>query len=289
MYGYSAAIVTSLIFGARVGDRPADPTPALRDPPRDLVRQDRSPRRDGLVLAALVVVQFLISPEVLVMCALLAAIGLLFVAGWPAGARSRAGCPCRSRHWRSASELSVVVLAYPAWFGLHGPQSVSGVLFSIAPLSGVALSGFWSPGPYGSSPMRTSVSAATRGGSGRHPNYVGWGVGAGRAAVVAWPGGDRSTWLLVVMTLVTSWLALGYLLIGGPASWAHIWLPWRLLGQLPVLRRSCPTSSHRSSPSSSPSCWPSASMRRRCSDPPVWPDGSSAPAGGLGQWLAPLS
>ncbi len=41
-----------------------------------VIRQEHSVRRDGLVLAALLVVQFLISPEVFVMCLLFAVMGL---------------------------------------------------------------------------------------------------------------------------------------------------------------------------------------------------------------------
>ena len=48
------------------------------------VRQEHSAFRDGICLAALLVVQFFISPEVLVICALLGVIGLVpvLVVGW---------------------------------------------------------------------------------------------------------------------------------------------------------------------------------------------------------------
>ena len=92
MYGYSAAIVTSLAFG-HVSVTVLVIPPLLFTTLHEIViRQEHSVRRDGLVLAALLVVQFLISPEILVMCLLLAAVGLLAVmaVGWRQ-VRARAG------------------------------------------------------------------------------------------------------------------------------------------------------------------------------------------------------
>jgi hypothetical protein len=239
IYGYSSAIVTSLIF-SHVS------VTVLPIPPllfvvlyRIVARQDRTPVRDGLVLAALIVAQFLISPEVLVMCALLAVIGLILVmlARWREVA-SR--LPYAARSLGIAVGLAALLVAYPAWFGLHGSESVSGVLFSIAPLSGVALSGFYAPGPYGQFADSYVRFGGYYGRIGPPPNYVGWGVDASALGALVLARRRPLTWLLVVMTLVTSWLALGYLLIDGPASLAHVWLPWHLLGQLPVLQEILP-------------------------------------------------
>ncbi len=239
IYGYSAAIVTSLIFShVSVTVLPIPPLlfVALY---RMVVRQDRTPWRDGLVLAALIVIQFLISPEVLVMCALLSAVGLVVVA--VAGWREVAGrLPYAAQSLAIAVGLSALLVAYPAWFGLHGSQSVSGVLFSIAPLSGVALSGFYSPGSYGQFADSYVRFGGYYGRIGPPPNYVGWGVDASALGAIVLARRRPLTWLLVVMTLVASWLALGYLLIGGPEALAHIWLPWHLLGQLPVLQEILP-------------------------------------------------
>ena len=110
-------------------------SPARSDPPL----------HDGLVLFALVVVQFWISPEVLVICALFAVLALIAVVVAVLVARRRhvPQLLAQSRHGTLAllvgAGLSIAVLAYPVWFGLAGPQAVSGLLFPFAPIAGAVL------------------------------------------------------------------------------------------------------------------------------------------------------
>ena len=148
VYGYSAAIVTSLAFGHVSVTWLVIPPLLFTTLHEIVIRQEHSVRRDGLVLAALLVVQFLISPEVLVMCLLLATVGLLAVmaVGWRQ-VRARAGHALPALGL--AAGVTVALLAYPAWFGVAGPQAVTGVLFPLAPILGVPLSGLLSPGQYG--------------------------------------------------------------------------------------------------------------------------------------------
>ena len=68
VYGYSSAIVSSLTFGHVSVAFLVIPPLLFTTLHEIVIRQEHSARRDGLVLAALLVVQFLISPEVLVMC-----------------------------------------------------------------------------------------------------------------------------------------------------------------------------------------------------------------------------
>ena len=125
VYGYSAAIVASLLFGHVSVSVLVVPPLLLTILYGIVVRQDRTPRRDGRdVLAALVVVQFLISPEVLVMCALLAVVGLVGDAGVRVAQRSdagparRAGAGRRCRPRGRAPRLSGVVRLCRAAIGL---------------------------------------------------------------------------------------------------------------------------------------------------------------------------
>ena len=132
IYGYSAAIVSSLVFG-HVSVTVLVIPPLLFTTLHEIViRQEHTVWRDGVVLAALLIVQFFISPEVFVMSLLFAAVGLVavVVVGWrQIGPRAGHAAPTLGL----AVGLVVVVLAYPAWYGLAGPQSVSGVLFAPRP------------------------------------------------------------------------------------------------------------------------------------------------------------
>jgi hypothetical protein len=238
VYGYSAAIVTSLFF-AHVSVTWLPVPPLLFAVLYDIcVRQSRTARRNGIELAVLLVVQFLISPEVLVMCTLLAIPGLAVVI--VTGRRQlRARIAEATRALVLGVGVAAVLLAYPAWFGLNGPQSVSGVLFAIAPLSGIPLSGFFSPGAYGSV-LNYVRFGGYPGTLGPPPNYLGWGAGVGLALSLVFAYRRPVMWFSLLMAGVTSWLALGYFLLGGPHSLEHIWMPWRYLSELPVLKEILP-------------------------------------------------
>ncbi len=135
--------------------------------------------------------------------------------------------------------IAVVLIAYPSWYGLNGPESVSGVLFAFAPVAGVPPSGFFSPGMYG-----TFASAYVRFGGyfgriGPPANYVGWGLGA--ISVLSVLVARRAVaWLLVLLAFVTAWLELGAYIVTGPEWIRHIWLPWRWFYNVPVFKEILP-------------------------------------------------
>src|SRR3984885_4318591 len=239
VFGYSSAIVTSLVFG-HVSVTVLVIPPFLFTTLHEIViRQEHSVRRDGLLLAALLVAQFLISPEILVMCLLLGAVGLLvvMVVGWRQ-LRPRAGHALPALGL--AAGVTVVLLAYPTWFGLSGPQAVSGMLFALAPISGVPLSGLLVPGAYGAAANEYQRFGGYLGRNGPPPDYVGWGVAL--ASVGALVTGRRRplAWLLFLLAAATFWLALGAYLLGGPSWLGHPWLPWRELSTPPVLKEILP-------------------------------------------------
>jgi hypothetical protein len=239
VFGYSAALVTSLTFG-HVSVTVLVIPPFLFTTLHEIViRQEHSVSRDGLLLAALLVLQFFISPEILVMSLVLAATGLVAVTvvGW------RQLRP-RSGHALPALGLgvgvTVAVLAYPTWFGLAGPQAVTGVLFALAPIAGVPLSGLLVPGGYGASANEYIRFGGYLGHTGPPADYVGWGVAlAGVGSVIA-ARRRPLTWLLLLLAAATFWLALGAYLISGPAWLGHPWLPWRSLSTWPVLKEILP-------------------------------------------------
>ena len=90
-----------------------------------VVRQQGSPLRHGLLLGGLVVAQFFVSSEVLADTAVVAAGGvLLLVVQWPRAVRSHAAYALRGV--LAGGLLAGVVLAYPAWVTLGGPQHIVG-------------------------------------------------------------------------------------------------------------------------------------------------------------------
>jgi hypothetical protein len=239
VYGYSAALVTSLLFGhVSVSVLPVPPL-LLASLYAIVVRQARTPWRDGLLLAGLIVVQFLISPEILVMCVLFAVVGLVVAAavGWRT-VRSR--LPYAARSLGIGVGLSAALLAYPAWFGLAGPQAVSGVLFATSAIAGVYLSGYLSPGAYGELANSVTRFGGYYGPTGPPPNYLGWGTAVGTVLAVFFARRRPLVWLLVLLALVAMWLSLGSYLLGGTLVLSHAWMPWRTLSKLPVLKEILP-------------------------------------------------
>ena len=239
VYGYSSAIVTSIAFG-HVSVTVLVIPPFLFTTLHEIViRQEHSVLRDGLVLAALSVAQFFISPEILVMCLILGAVGLLavMVVGWRQ-LRPRAGHALPSL--ALGGGVTVALLVYPAWYGLSGPQSVSGVLFALAPIAGVPFSGLLAPGAYGAVANEYQRFGGYLGRNGPPPDYVGWGVAL--ASVGALVTGRRRplTWLLLLLAAATFWLTLGAYLLSGPTWLGHPWLPWLEFSTLPVLKEILP-------------------------------------------------
>ena len=239
VYGYSAAIVTSLTFGHVSVSFLVIPPFLFTTLHEIVIRQEHTVRRDGLLLAALVVVQFFISPEILVMCLVLAVVGLLAVMA--VGRRQVRG---RTGHAFPALALgggvSLVLLAYPTWYGLAGPQAVSGMLFALAPISGVPLSGFLAPGAYGARAPEYIRFGGYLGRTGPPPDYVGAGVALAALGSVVVGRRRPLTWLLVLLAAVVFWLALGGYLLGGPSWLGHPWLPWATLSRLPLLKEILP-------------------------------------------------
>jgi len=239
VYGYSAAVVTSLALGHVSVSVLAVPPLLFVALYEIVVVQERTVWRDGLVLATLLVVQFFISPEVLVMCLLFCAVGLVAVvaAGWRQ-------VPARVGHALPAlgigAGIAAVVLAYPTWYGLAGPQAVDGVLFSAAPVSGVALSGVVWPGAYAAAADAFMRFGGYLGRSGPPPDYLGGGLVAVVVASVVVARRRLLTWILLLLALVALWLSLGSVLTGVPSWLTRVWLPWRILSSLPVLREIVP-------------------------------------------------
>ena len=239
IYGYSSAIVSSLLFGHVSVTMLVIPPLLVTTMHEIVIRQEHSARRDGLVLASLLIVQFSISPEIFVISLLFAAFGLVvvMVAGWrQVVARSGHALPALGL----AAVVLVAVLAYPVWFGLAGPQAVTGVLFALAPITGVPLTGVLSPGNYAALANEYVRFGGYLGRNGPPPDFLGGGVAVVIAGSLVAGRRRPFTWLLALLAVASLWLSLGAVLIGGPAWLSHIWLPWKQLSMLFILKEVLP-------------------------------------------------
>ena len=240
IFGYSTAMITSIVYG-HISLTVLVVPPILFSLLHEIIiRQEHSVRRDGLFLALLLVIQFRISPEVLVMCALLTAVAMVpvLIVGWRQ-------LRVRSAHALPALALgigiAVVLLAYPVWFGLHGPQAVTGVLFALAPISGVPLYGIVDPGPYGAPNTAFERIGGYLGRNGPTADYIGIDalVTLGAAVIIA--RRRPLTWLVLFVGFVAFWLSLGSYLVGvSPWLSTHLWLPWHRLSEAPILKEILP-------------------------------------------------
>jgi len=95
----------------------------------DVIRQHRwPPRRAGMVLGLLVVWQFFLSPEILLIFAIVSVAGIVPLVVAVRAGRAGEGALARSvgtaASWTAG--VSVVLLAYPTWYYFHGPAHLSG-------------------------------------------------------------------------------------------------------------------------------------------------------------------
>ncbi|HVX20524.1 MAG TPA: hypothetical protein VHB02_04185 [Acidimicrobiales bacterium] len=195
-----------------------------------LVRQSGRPVRTGLALGLLVVVQFFLSTEILLIAAVgaglavavLAAVG---VAGDPADVvrRVRWALPGLA----VAAAVAVGVLAYPTWYGLAGPAHLSGQVWP-----SIATFDHYGPGdllvPHPGTWWQNTLSLWGYFGP-APPAEVYLGAGAVAVAVAGLVAfrRDGRLWLFGAVGLGTAALSLGT--AGRP------WAPWRLFQSLPLL------------------------------------------------------
>ena len=117
---------------------------------------------------------------------------------------------------------------------------MSGVLFALAPLTGVPLSGVLAPGRYSALANAYIRFGGYLGRTGPPPDYLGAGLAVSSVASVVVARRRAVAWILVTLALAALWLSLGQVLISAPPWLGHLWLPWRELSSLPVLREILP-------------------------------------------------
>ena len=151
VYGFSPFLITELALNQLNIAFLAIPPLVVMVLDELLVRQRRSAVAGGLALAALLVAQFFVSTEVLVITCLFAAIAVLVIVAfveWRQPEEVRARFRHAARGLAIAVGATVAVLAYPMWFLLRGPGHLTGSIWSNGNFAhfGNTLGSFWATG-----------------------------------------------------------------------------------------------------------------------------------------------
>ncbi len=237
VYGFSPLIVVSLTDAhLMVGMAPVPPLVALC---LDELwfRQRRRPVAVGVGLGLLLVLQFFLGTEVLVIVVMAATIAGIMVLGW--GIAHLDELRARWRHalvgLAAAAGTAGVLLAWPVWFALAGPAHTSGPVWPSLYLGyeGTDLRDYVVPAPASASFEAFTHRVGGFQGETLSVQYLGVGMLAVLLlGLLVWRR-DRALWLWGGIGVATWVLALG--------ARVHLWLPWQLFSGLPLLQNIIPS------------------------------------------------
>jgi hypothetical protein len=207
------------------------------------VRRDGKQRRRGIVLGLLLAAQFFISSEVLAMTVVMAAVLIVVMA-----VRGRHALleqlPATARSLWWAACVAVLLLAYPVWYAVAGPQHVGGYLSNpalyredlLAPIVPDSLSRLTVPSLTGTADHFASAV-------GENGSYLGVTLLATLIAGGVWLWRRAEVQVVSIVGVIAFIFALGprLMIAGRPAELADgkaaglIPLPWALPAHLPLL------------------------------------------------------
>jgi len=238
LYGFSPFVIVSLTDSHIMLGMAAVPPLIVLCLDELLARQRWRWWVTGLAIGGLAFVQFFLGTELLVLTAIVAAIGAVLVVATAAVVRrdvlvARASYALKATGAAAAS--SVVLLAWPAWFALDGPAHLSGSVWGSSLLSygGNSFRYFVHP-----MPASAKVSALTHQVGGyQAPSLSGQYLGYGLVAVlvvglIVWRR-DLRLWLLAAVGFVCACFSLGLSFQG--------WTLWRLLVRAPLMDNVIPS------------------------------------------------
>jgi hypothetical protein len=203
-----------------------------------LLRQRRRPVLTGVMLGLLVVVQFFIGTEVLIIMAIAVGFGVVVLVAYGLF-RRRDVVRSHAQHALVASYAAVatagVLLAYPVWFVFAGPAHLSGNIWDNALLSygGANFRGYFLPEPA----SQAVLNQGLRWGGYQAPTLSGQYFGLGLVAVllvgfVLWRK-DRRLWFFGLVSVFSVLLSFGLGL--------HNWSLWRLFVRFPLMENVIPS------------------------------------------------
>jgi len=212
LYGFSPFVLSSLEFAHLM-------TAALMLLPlilavldEILIRQRHGALGAGILLAALLFAQFFLSSELLAIVAVVAvvcAVALVAAALVADAGTVRAKFPHAARGLAIGLGLGLVLLAWPVWFALKGPASLSGLVWpNVGVIGGFIPSSFVTTGY----PPRSNVFLALGGYEGAplaSAGYLGWSFLAVMVAGLVAFRRDRRLWFFGFALVVCAACSLG--------------------------------------------------------------------------------
>ncbi len=251
-YGFSPFVISELQYVHLQAAFLAIPPLVLLCLDELLVRQRRRPVPVGIALGVLATVQYLVSPEMVVLTALAAVIGTALVVAVAARRHPeelRRRVPAAVRGVGTGCAVAVALLAYPVWYALEGPRHTVGAPWPFIAKTGNTLADFLLTGRDASRQALQPGVFGYFGKAGPAQNYLGPTVLAAAATTVVLLRRSRLVQFGAVMAVVLAALSLGTALVGTPGAFAtgarHMppaqwWLPWQLVAHLPLASEASP-------------------------------------------------
>lgn len=241
-YGFSPFVITELAYNQLNIAFLVIPPLVVAVLDELLIRQRRSPYRSGSLLALLLVIEFFVSTEMLLVMVIVGAIGMVVTVSIASLRRSReqrASEPSQTptalhrridhaaRALTTTLGVGAVMLAYPMWFFLRGPAHLSGPIWSNGALDrfGNVLTSLWNPPGSASLVSEMHHFGGYQGVGLPNLGYLGAGT------VIAVVGGtlvwrrNRQLLLFGAVALVSAALSLG------PGH--GYWVPWQAFEKIP--------------------------------------------------------
>jgi hypothetical protein len=192
--------------------------------------------RWGLFLGLLTTLQFFVGLEMLTITALMTALALLlaFLAAILRPGTLAEKLPFASRGFLVAAIVAGILLAYPLWFALAGPQHIHGADWKSVTVNGLGRLLF----PVQQDDLHVIGYLGQAGTRGAYLGFAAL-VAVGVAVVVV---RRPLVQLCAVLLIIAMWLSLGSrhlaFAAGGQPAW--LWLPWRVIGRWPLLQNITP-------------------------------------------------
>ena len=234
-YGFSPFIMVALSWAHLMLGMAAVPPLVLLCLDELLIRQQRRPLMTGVVLGLLVAIQFFVGSEILLIVAIMVAVGLVLVAvycAWRHPDTLRDHARYALAGLSAGAVTAIVLLAYPVWFAIAGPAHFSGPVWpAIGGSNGVATSAtslkhYVLSSPVDSGAVRLDHMVGGYQGPVLSDQYFGIGMLVVLVVgFITWRR-DRRLWFFGAISLVSVVLSLG--VVNG------LWLPWKLLANLPL-------------------------------------------------------